>query len=232
MSGTPVRILLARHGETHFNVEGRWQGQSDSPLTERGLAQARELARALATERVAAIYSSDLGRARHTAAVVAAPHGLPVQLDARLREIDVGSWTGKGRVEIDAEFPGQLQAWHTQPARMRLRGGETLAEVQTRALAFFSDVMPPHADQTVVVIAHGAVNQTILVHALGGTLDDLWLEQRIDNCQISRLAWAPAAGLELVELCDVRHLTEVGSLRGWRVTDVERAPEQASLGNA
>src|SRR5437879_13343918 len=66
-AGTPVRILLVRHGETVFNVEGRWQGQSDSPLTERGLAQARELARALAEVSIAAIYSSDLGRAIDTA---------------------------------------------------------------------------------------------------------------------------------------------------------------------
>src|ERR1700680_2595280 len=102
MSGTPVRILLARHGETVFNVEGRWQGQGDSPLTERGLAQARELAAALAGEAVAAVYSSDLGRAANTAAQVAIPHGLQVQIAPLLREIDVGGWTGKGRVEIDA----------------------------------------------------------------------------------------------------------------------------------
>src|SRR5437660_8866268 len=92
VAGTAVRILLARHGETVFNVEGRWQGQADSPLTERGLAQARELARALAHEPIAAIYSSDLGRAFLTAAEVATPHGLQVIADRRLREIDTGEW--------------------------------------------------------------------------------------------------------------------------------------------
>jgi probable phosphoglycerate mutase len=65
MGGTPVRILLVRHGETVYNVEGRWQGQSDSPLTERGRAQARELARALADEPITAVYSSDLPRRGH-----------------------------------------------------------------------------------------------------------------------------------------------------------------------
>src|SRR5207248_10883393 len=103
-AGTPVRILLARHGETVFNVEGRWQGQSDSPLTERGLAQARELARALADEPIAAVYSSDLGRAVDTAAEVAKLHHLAVTTDARRREIATGARTGQGRAETTAEF--------------------------------------------------------------------------------------------------------------------------------
>ena len=225
-AGTPVRILLARHGETVFNVEGRWQGQSDSPLTARGLAQARALARALADEPIAAIYSSDLGRALDTAAEVAKLHQLTVTTDARLREIDTGAWTGKGRTEIAAEFPGGLEAWATQPTSMRLPGGETIFEAQERALAFFAERMPPlaermpaHAAQTVVVISHGAIGQAILVNAMGGTVQDLWLKQRVDNCQISRLEWTPGHGLKLIELSDVRHLEDVGSLRGWRTTD-------------
>src|SRR6202011_4991037 len=95
MPGTPVRLLLVRHGETEFNVSGRWQGQGNSPLTERGLAQARELGRALAPESIAAVYSSDLGRAVQTAQEVAVLHGLEVQVDPHLREFDVGGWTGK-----------------------------------------------------------------------------------------------------------------------------------------
>jgi probable phosphoglycerate mutase len=219
MGGTPVRILLARHGETVFNVEGRWQGQTDSPLTERGLAQSRELARATSDEHVAAVYSSDLGRAMNTAAEVAALHGLNVTAEARLREIDCGAWTGKDRAAIDAEFPGDRQAWATAPSSMRMPDGETLLEAQARALAFFGERMPDHHGKTVVVVSHGAVAQTILVNALGGTVQDLWLEQRIDNCQISRLQWTPEKGLEVLELADVRHLEDVGSLRNWRTTD-------------
>jgi broad specificity phosphatase PhoE len=219
MPGTPVRILLARHGETLFNVEGRWQGQSDSPLTERGWAQARELGRALSGERIAAVYSSDLGRAMDTAREVAARHGLEVCPDTRLREIETGGFTRKGQAEIDAEYPGAREAWAKAPGSMRLPDGETLLEAQTRALAFFAERMPDHADQTVVVISHGGIGQAILVNAMGGTVNDLWLTERVDNCQISRLEWTPAEGLKLVELSDVRHLEEVGSLRNWRTTD-------------
>jgi len=220
MPGTPVRILLARHGETVFNVEGRWQGQADSPLTERGLAQARELGRALADDPITAVYSSDLGRAINTAAEVAVLHGLSVQGDERLREINTGEWTGKNREQIDAEFPGMRDAWAEAPGSMRMPGGETLEEALTRALAFFASRMPLHAGETVVVISHGGIGQAILVAAMGGTVADLWLKERVDNCQISRLEWTAPEGLKLIELSDVRHLQEVGSLRGWRTTDV------------
>lgn len=216
MGGTPVRILLARHGETAFNVEGRWQGQSDSPLTERGQAQATELAHALTDEQVAAVYSSDLGRAADTAAHVAALHGLDVTRDARLREIDVGAWTGKTRDEINAAYPGGLQAWATRPSAYQLPGGESLRSAQTRAIEFFDERMPSHVGQTIAVVSHGAVCQTILVDAMGGSVDDLWLEQGVANCQISRLEWTAEEGLTLIQLVDVRHLEQVGSLRGWR----------------
>jgi broad specificity phosphatase PhoE len=216
MPGTPVRILLARHGETVFNVEGRWQGQGDSPLTARGLAQARELGRALAHEPLTAVYSSDLGRAARTAEAVAAPHGLSVRSDPRLREVDVGGWSGKNRDEIEVEYPGARRTWATTPASMQLPGGETLQAVQTRVMAFFDERMPAHAGETIALITHGATGQVILIHGRGGTVDDLWLEERQHNCQISRLEWTPATGLKLIELSDVRHLAEVGSLHSWR----------------
>jgi broad specificity phosphatase PhoE len=219
MGGTPVRILLARHGETIFNVEGRWQGQSDSPLTDRGRAQARELARALAHEAIAAVYTSDLGRAANTASEVAAVHGLEAIADVRLREIHTGEWTGKGREQIEAEWPGGLRAWATDPSGYRMPGGESIHAAQERALAFFAERMPEHVGQTVVIVSHGAIGQTILVNAMGKTITDLWLKERVDNCQISRLEWTPRRGLELIELADVRHLEEVGSLRTWRTTD-------------
>src|SRR5207248_1984421 len=84
--------------------------------------------------------------------------------------IDTGAWTGKGRAEITAEFPGGLEAWATQPTSMHLPHGETLFEAQERALAFFAQRMPAHAAQTVVVISHGVIGQTILVNAMGGSV--------------------------------------------------------------
>jgi broad specificity phosphatase PhoE len=99
-------ILLARHGETDWNREGRWQGWADPPLNETGRAQARALADQLRALPFDAVYTSDLRRARETAEIVAAPHGVPVTSDAGLREIDVGSWSGLTRAEIEERFPG------------------------------------------------------------------------------------------------------------------------------
>lgn len=220
MGGTPVRILLARHGETVFNVEGRWQGQSDSPLTERGIAQSRELGRALHGEPVAAVYSSDLGRAMQTAQEVALTLGLEVRAEQRLREIATGGFTGKNRGEIDNDYPGIRNRWAAAPSSMRLpEGGETLLEAQSRALGFFKERMPDHLGETIVVITHGAVGQAIVVNGLGGTVEDLWLKERVDNCQITRLEWTPEGGLKLIEMADVRHLQDIGSLGNWRTTD-------------
>ena len=98
-------ILLARHGETDWNREGRWQGWADAPLNDTGRAQARELAEQLRSTPFDAVYSSDLSRAHETAEIVAAPHGVPVISDAGLREIDVGSWSGLTRAELQERFP-------------------------------------------------------------------------------------------------------------------------------
>lgn len=219
MAGTRVRILLVRHGETVANLEGRWQGQTDSPLTERGRAQARLLAQALEHEPLTAVFSSDLGRAMATAEQVASAHGLVVQPESRLRELNVGQWTGRNRAEIQAMDPEQWRLWAEQPAMARISGGETLEAAQQRALAFFDERMPAYAGRTVLVVTHGAVGQAVLIHAMGQSVQALWLEERLDNCQISRLEWDSETGLELIELSDTRHLADVGSLRTWRTTD-------------
>lgn len=143
-----------------------------------------------------------------TAAVVADVHWLDVLPDRRLREIHVGEWTGLSHPEIVSSYPDVLHRWSYHPATLRLPGGETLAEAQQRALDFFAERMPEHAGHTVLVIAHGAIGQAILVAAMGRGVDALWLKARIDNCQISRLEWTADHGLDLIELSDTRHMVE------------------------
>jgi broad specificity phosphatase PhoE len=222
MPGTPVRLALVRHGETIANVEGRWQGQSDSALTERGVEQSRSLAETLADETLAAIYSSDLGRALATARIVAEVQGLEVITDWRLREIDTGRWTGQSGAVLREQELVLLDRWRLHPAGMRLPGGENLAEVQARVLDFCAEVLPWHRGQDVLVMAHGTLNQTLLVHALGRPLSDLWLPQRIDNCQVSRLTFDPSDAWQVLTLAETSHLLGVGSLRSWRAADVEQ----------
>jgi len=100
------RILLVRHGESTWNAEGRWQGQADPPLSERGRDQARAAAHHLPPARVAV--TSDLDRARETATLLAEPQGLDVAVDVDLRERDAGAFSGLTRPEIHEHFPGSL----------------------------------------------------------------------------------------------------------------------------
>jgi broad specificity phosphatase PhoE len=101
-------IFIARHGQTDWNAEHRWQGHADPPLNERGRSEAQALAASLALRGIEAIYSSDLARARETAEIVGARLGLPVVLDARLREVDVGEWSGLTTPEIEQLYPGAM----------------------------------------------------------------------------------------------------------------------------
>jgi broad specificity phosphatase PhoE len=157
-------ILLVRHGETDWNLERRWQGHTDRPLNETGRAQARELADLLATDPPDAVYSSDLARARETAEIVAARLGLPVAVDARLREVDVGEWSGLTMAEIEERFPEALQR--------RLAGGtgwergETYEQMGERVVAALGEIAERHDGGRVVVITHGGSVRAAL-HAAG-----------------------------------------------------------------
>src|SRR5947208_1264778 len=125
------RVVLLRHGRTEWNATGRFQGQMDAPLDGIGRAQAEAAAVAVAPMRPDVIVTSDLSRAAHTAAAVAAEAGVEPVVDARLREIYLGSWQGLTRAEARAKFPDEYASWQTgEDAR---RGdGETYAEVGAR----------------------------------------------------------------------------------------------------
>src|SRR5262245_23289188 len=145
----PSRILVVRHGQSTWNADGRWQGQADPPLSALGIAQAEAAARAV--DGVETIWASDLERARHTAEILAAEHGLDVVADARLRERAAGEWTGLTRAEIDEQFPGALAE------RRRPPGFEHDEQLLVRALAALRDLAAALAGGTAIVVTHGGV---------------------------------------------------------------------------
>jgi broad specificity phosphatase PhoE len=146
-------ILLARHGETDWNREGRFQGHADPPLNETGRAQAAELAAELEGVELAAVYSSPLRRAVETAAVVAAEHGLePVAVDA-LREVDVGSWQGRTRAEIEARFPEQFARWLDYDQGWE--DGESYEGMGRRAVAVLLELAAAHEGERILAVTHG-----------------------------------------------------------------------------
>jgi broad specificity phosphatase PhoE len=157
-------LLLARHGETDWNSERRWQGHADRPLNDRGREQARELAASL-DGTVAAIYSSDLQRARETAEIVGATLGLPVVLDASLREVDVGEWSGLVHTEIESRYPEGFARW-----RQGLHGweqGESYDDMGVRVVAALLAIAARHPGETVLVVSHGGAIRACQAAAAG-----------------------------------------------------------------
>jgi probable phosphoglycerate mutase len=146
-------ILLARHGETDWNREGRFQGWADPPLNATGCAQAVELSVELMAEDLAAVYSSPLRRAYETAEVVAASRGLePVTVDA-LREVDVGSWSGLTRAEIELRFPDQYARWLGYGQGWE--DGETYEQMAERVVRALLELAEERDGKRILAVTHG-----------------------------------------------------------------------------
>ncbi len=165
--GRGRRVILWRHGQTAWNVERRFQGSTDVPLTETGLAQARRAARLLVHLRPDAIVASDLARASDTAAELAALTGLHVTPEEGLRETYAGVWQGLTHDEIIARYGEEYAAWK-RGEPVRRGGGELETEVADRA----APVVLRHAeklpeDGTLVVVSHGGTIRTTIGRLLG-----------------------------------------------------------------
>jgi len=158
-------LILARHGETDWNREGRFQGHADPPLNEHGREQAVSLAEALDDQRIEAIYSSDLRRAHETAQIVAERKGMDVVVDPDLRERDVGEWSGLTFPEIEERFPDELRRFREEGASI----GESREALSLRVVAAIRRIAAAHPSGQVLVVTHGGALRT-LRHAAGGGL--------------------------------------------------------------
>jgi probable phosphoglycerate mutase len=210
-----TELIVVRHGESTFNRERRWQGQSqDALLSELGWRQAACVADALKGTSARALFSSDLTRSMQTAVSLAAATRLPIVPDARLREIDAGRWTNRLTDEVLLEEATRVEAWNQSPATTSLPDGEGLAEAQQRILAFVGEQVPAYAGQTVIVATHGAILQTLMAAAQGLPLERLWLETPVANGGIVRMVWEPGPNwgkLRQLGPPSIAHLAPLGS---------------------
>lgn len=174
-----MKLILVRHGETHWNEAGLVQGgDSDIELNDTGLEQARKLAAFLKNEPIIAILSSPLQRAIATAEVIASHHQLPVEIDQGLRELKVGDLEGMSISNLRTTFSRFLmQQWQDREA-IKLPNGESLVELQQRAWKVIEDLLERHKtspehnkDATVVVVSHYFVTLAIIFKALNLPLD-------------------------------------------------------------
>jgi glucosyl-3-phosphoglycerate phosphatase len=171
MSSDPRRLVLLRHGQTEWNLDGRMQGHMDTDLTEVGRSQAKCAARELAVREPIAIVSSDLRRARQTAEILAAECASPVPLtaDPRLRETGLGQWEGLTHADVDAGWPGARTRWRLDPT-MTPPGGENKVAVARRARPVVAELLERHpqwSDRPVVLVAHGGLIAALTASLLG-----------------------------------------------------------------
>ena len=174
--GPGPRMLLVRHGETDWNRQGRFQGQIDIPLNENGRAQAAAAGEFLRKVSFDRAYSSSMSRPRQTAEGILKHHaGVPLTSVSDLVEIGHGEWEGRLEEEISAGWAELLADWKRAPETVQMPGGETIHDVWDRSLRGWNSIAASlAAEETALVVAHDAVNKTILCALLGLTPADIW----------------------------------------------------------
>ncbi|HWQ08483.1 MAG TPA: histidine phosphatase family protein [Holophaga sp.] len=208
-----TRVLVIRHGETVWNALGRQQGQLDTELNARGVAQAECLARALAERRIHALVSSDLGRARQTAGIIARGLGLEPVLDARLREQHLGILQGRTIAAFRQEHPEAYRRFRGHDIDWALPGGESLRQLDARVSACLDDLASRHTGETLAVVTHGGVLNRIFrrVCGLGPEVPRAF---SLLNASLNEFS-AVDGRWKLEHWGDVHHLRDLGSDDDW-----------------
>lgn len=160
-----MRLFLVRHGETPYNSEGRYTGQSDIPLNDLGLRQAEAIGQWMATEPLDAIVSSDLQRTRDTARAIARHHVHSVQEEPDIREVALGDWENCTYAEVAACYPAQVAAHHWD-ASAAPPGGESFLQVYERASRALARWYARYPEGTMVWVAHGGLIQVVTCRLL------------------------------------------------------------------
>lgn len=204
------QVFIVRHGETDYNLSGRWQGYLDIPLNAMGREQARQVGQALAGRGITAVYSSDLIRAHDTGKGIAQACQLAeVQVDARLREINCGIFQGLTRSEILATYPLEQTHWDNSD-NYCVPNGESRNQAQERAYEFWQQLIASTTDECVAVVSHGGTIRWLLNRLFTPTLiaGHHFVNTSITTLTRNGTAW------NLTRVGDVAHLDRSGRAAG------------------
>jgi broad specificity phosphatase PhoE len=183
----PTTIVMVRHGETDWNRDNRFQGHADPPLNGAGREQARALAPQLELEGATALYTSPLARAHETAAILGEQLALELRVLDDLREVDVGSWSGLTRAEVEACFPEGYRRWLEYGHGWD--DGETYEALGERVASALADIAAKHPDERVLVVTHGGPIRSALASAAGIPFGDARRSIHVlGNCAVVRFA--------------------------------------------
>jgi phosphoserine phosphatase len=206
-----MNILIARHGETAWNKEGRYQGRTDIPLSDEGERQARSLGERLKDLAIGRAVASPLSRARRTAEFALGERAPMLTLDADLVEISHGEWEGKLARDIEQSHPEMLRLWRQFPTADLPAGpgAETFAQVTDRSWrAMARAAAEVRSDQTLLIVAHDAVNRALLCKLMGLPIERVWSFQQ-SPATINAVAGPSIDALQLIRLNDASHYSEI-----------------------
>lgn len=199
-----TRLCIVRHGETAWNAEHRVQGQLDVPLNAVGHAQARAAAKVLAQERFDVAYSSDLSRARQTAAPTVERLSLDLRLDEDLRERHYGIFERLTYAEVKVRFPEDYARFEARDPEYAFRSGESLRDFSARSIAVLSRIVARHENQNILVFTHGGVLDK-LYRFITGLPISAERHFGIPNAGLNRIE-VTSAGWQIRAWADVAHL--------------------------
>lgn len=202
-----LHLYLVRHGQTDGNVEGRSQGLRDVPLNEHGRRQAAAIGERLRDRPLVAVFASPLARSMATAEAIAAPHGLDVQPDDRLAELDHGLLDGLTSEEMRRDYADFLAQWRDgDPADLVMPSGESMRDAQRRMIAATEAIAERWPDGEVVVVSHNLATRAFLCHALGVPLAT-FRRFRHDLASFAEIERLPRGGWLVVRLNEQCHLS-------------------------
>jgi len=199
-------LILVRHGQTDWNVNGRYMGWTDEALNEEGLRQAERLAQRIDQWPISAVFSSPLRRAVKTAEIAAGPHSIAVQTIEELGEMRIGAWEGMYAGDIAAKYPELWKTWRTNPGDFRMPGGESLGEVRRRAIGAFDRIMDKSEGKMVLAVTHDVVVRLLVAHCLGVSAD-IYRRLEVGNASITVIE-RDSVKLRLRVLNDTGHLED------------------------
>jgi len=202
-----LHLMLVRHGETDWNVQRRYQGQSDVPLSELGQRQAIHIAERLADRKIDAIYASDLKRAMETAGAIAERKILEILPEPRLRELKFGILEGLTFEEAEVRYPEMISAW-LEDFNNTPEGAETIDLFNARIVSLLDDLKRKHDEQIVLLVGHGGSLSEILRVVLGLSPDKRWYIE-MENASLSEILIA-GNYVALKRLNDICHLAVLG----------------------
>lgn len=169
-----MSIYIVRHGETDWNREGIYQGQTDTPLNENGKETARELGIFLSRIKFTAIYSSDLLRTKETAEIINNFLNVPIYYTQDLRELDFGEWTGKSIWEMNEKDPELFRKWQEDPWNISPPGGETFRELTERVMKILESIFERHNGDNILVVSHAGPIKAMIFGLISATGKAYW----------------------------------------------------------